>query len=408
MSKWEWKKLGEVCDSINGLWKGKKEPFIKIGVIRNTNFTKNCRLDMNPSKLEFLDVEKKQYDKRKLLFGDLIVEKSGGSEKQPVGRVVLFEEKEGEYSFSNFTSVLRIKNDDEIECHFLHLQLYKLYLDGVTKQMQSATTGIHNLDFDQFKDLSIGIPPLSEQKRIVKFLDEEFSKIETLKTNAETNLKNVKDLFKVELLKEFSTTLWEKKKLGEVYNFIDYRGVTPNKLKEGIPLITAKNVRMGYIDYSVRDFISESDYKKRQSRGIAHKGDILFTTEAPLGFSAIADLDVFSTGQRVIVFQQFKNEKNICNPFFNWCFQSIEFQRMIKENATGLTATGIKASRLKEIKIPLPPLSVQKEIVARLDKLFENVKRLEANYKQIIANCDELKKSILKKTFEGDSRSSRE
>ena len=98
MSKWEWKKLGEVCDSINGLWKGKKEPFIKVGVIRNTNFTKNCKLDLNPSKLEFLDVEKKQYDKRKLQFGDLIVEKSGGSEKQPVGRVVLFEEKEGEYS----------------------------------------------------------------------------------------------------------------------------------------------------------------------------------------------------------------------------------------------------------------------------------------------------------------------
>ena len=64
MSKWEWKKLGEVCDSINGLWKGKKEPFIKVGVIRNTNFTKNCKLDLNPSKLEFLDVEKKQYDKR--------------------------------------------------------------------------------------------------------------------------------------------------------------------------------------------------------------------------------------------------------------------------------------------------------------------------------------------------------
>ena len=63
---------------------------------------------------------------------------------------------------------------------------------------------------------------------------------------------------------------------------------------------------------------------------------------------------------------------------------------------------------LKELSIPLPPLSVQKEIVARLDKLSENVKRLEANYKKIIANCDELKKSILMKTFEGDSRSSRE
>lgn len=298
-------------------------------------------------------------------------------------------------------AIISLPPREDISLEYLHK--YFLYFDWDKASSGDVKVKGKTLNKEKLKNIDVLVPPLAEQKRIVKFLDEEFSKIDTLKTNAETNLKNVKDLFKVELLKEFSTTLWEKKKLGEVYNFIDYRGVTPNKLKEGIPLITAKNVRMGYIDYSVRDFISESDYKKRQSRGIAHKGDILFTTEAPLGFSAIADLDVFSTGQRVIVFQQFKNEKNICNPFFNWYFQSIEFQRMIKENATGLTATGIKASRLKEIKIPLPPLSVQKEIVARLDKLSENVKRLEANYKQIIANCDELKKSILKKTFEGES-----
>ena len=76
---------------------------------------------------------------------------------------------------------------------------------------------------------------------------------------------------------------WEQKKLGDTFNFIDYRGMTPNKIDNGIPLITAKNVRMGYLDYSIKDYISESDYKKRQTRGIAHKGDILFTTEAPLG-----------------------------------------------------------------------------------------------------------------------------
>ena len=63
----------------------------------------------------------------------------------------------------------------------------------------------------------------------------------------------------------------------------------------------------------------------------------------------------------------------------------------------------LHADVLEHLQIPLPPLSDQKEIVARLDKLSENVKRLEANYKQIIANCDELKKSILKKTFERES-----
>ena len=71
-----------------------------------------------------------------------------------------------------------------------------------------------------------------------------------------------------------------------------------------------------------------------------------------------------------------------------------------------LGACGLKRlskEYVESFQIPLPPLSVQKEIVARLDKLSENIKRLEANYKQIIADCDELKKTILKKTFEGES-----
>ena len=69
----------------------------------------------------------------------------------------------------------------------------------------------------------------------------------------------------------------------------------------------------------------------------------------------------------------------------------------------GANINNLKFDDLRKFEIPVPPLSVQKEIVARLDKLSENIKRLEANYKQIIADCDELKKSILKKTFEEES-----
>jgi type I restriction enzyme S subunit len=77
------------------------------------------------------------------------------------------------------------------------------------------------------------------------------------------------------------------------------------------------------------------------------------------------------------------------------------FVDSLLKNAQGVAIKNVAAVKeLKLIPFALPPLSVQKEIVVRLDKLSENVKRLEANYKQIIANCDELKKSILKKTFE--------
>ena len=74
---WEYRTLGECCEKINGLWKGKKEPFVNVGVIRNANFTKEMTLDF--SNIEYLYVEEKQFKTRKLRKGDLIVEKSGGS-----------------------------------------------------------------------------------------------------------------------------------------------------------------------------------------------------------------------------------------------------------------------------------------------------------------------------------------
>ena len=103
---WTTKKLDEVCLFSNGLWKGEKPPLVRVGVIRNTNFTKNGGLD--DSDIAYIDVEKKKYEKRKLQFGDIILEKSGGGPKQPVGRVALFDKSTGEFSFSNFTAAIRV------------------------------------------------------------------------------------------------------------------------------------------------------------------------------------------------------------------------------------------------------------------------------------------------------------
>lgn len=144
---WEYKKLGEVCDVINGLWIGKKEPFINVAVIRNTNFSKDCQLNLD--KVAFIDVEVKQFASKKLKFGDIIIEKSGGSEKQPVGRPILFNISDGNYSFSNFTSTLRIKDNTEVNSAYLHKCLYAFYLKGETIKLQSKTTGLHNLNIKE-------------------------------------------------------------------------------------------------------------------------------------------------------------------------------------------------------------------------------------------------------------------
>ena len=283
------------------------------------------------------------------------------------------------------------------------------FIHYALKSIEDKITGKDGAVFDSInknmiEDLPIPVLSLPEQQRIVDILDREFEKIDRVKSNAELNLQHAKDLFQAALAKELEPKEgWRWVRLNDLYNFIDYRGSTPTKLSEGIPLITAKNVKVGYLDYTIKDFIAEEEYHNRQSRGISHRGDILFTTEAPLGNVAIADKEVFSAGQRVITFQQYSSsEKTLNNKFYLYFFLSKRFQDELKEQATGLTAQGIKASRLKEILVPYLDIQAQQSIVSTLDELNAKCKVLQENYTKTIALCNDLKQALLRKAFNGE------
>lgn len=171
-TRWKTKTLEEVSQFSNGLWKGEKPPFVNVGVIRNTNFTKEGTLDDRD--IAYIDVEARKLEKRRLQFGDIILEKSGGGPKQPVGRVALFDKENSDFSFSNFTAALRVLDPRELDFRFLHKFLHWTYLSGITEGMQSHSTGIRNLDGDAYKAISISFPLLPEQRRIVGILDEAF------------------------------------------------------------------------------------------------------------------------------------------------------------------------------------------------------------------------------------------
>ena len=172
-SGWTITTIKELCENINGLWKGKKEPFVNVGVIRNANFTKDFQLDY--SKIEYIDVEQRAFNQRHLKNGDLIVEKSGGSDNNPVGRAILYEGKDAIYSFSNFTMVLRIVHNNLITSKFLYYTILAKYKQGVMRQMQTQTTGLHNLILEKYLAMPIFLPPLSEQKRITDKIEEIFA-----------------------------------------------------------------------------------------------------------------------------------------------------------------------------------------------------------------------------------------
>ena len=175
---WSTTTLKDLCESINGLWKGKKEPFIHVGVIRNANFTKDFKLDY--SNIEYIDVEQRTFAKRHLMNGDLIVEKSGGSDNNPVGRTILYEGESGVFSFSNFTMVLRIKHSNTILSKFLYYYILAIYQKGAMRLMQTQTTGLHNLILDKFLSMPIHIPSHSEQERIVDRIETIFTSLDMI------------------------------------------------------------------------------------------------------------------------------------------------------------------------------------------------------------------------------------
>ena len=276
--------------------------------------------------------------------------------------------------------------------------------NAFSSQFKNAMSGlIGGVSINKFKGLSIILPPLPEQQRIVSILDEAFAGIATATANAEKNLANARELFESYLQLVFSNKgeNWIESTVGETIRFIDYRGKTPQKTNHGLRLITAKNVKMGFLQHEPMEFVSPNTYESWMTRGIPQRGDILFTTEAPLANVAQLDTEdrvVFA--QRIIIMQADKTKLD--NTFLKYLLLSQPVQQRIHNKGTGATVKGIKASLLKTIEISYPKsIAEQLNIVAKLDELALETKRLEAIYQQKLNALEELKKSILNQAFSG-------
>lgn len=169
---------------------------------------------------------------------------------------------------------------------------------------------------------------------------------------------------------------WNWCALADLVLFIDYRGKTPTKTERGVRLITAKNVKKGSINFAPEEFLSEPDYHAWMTRGFPKEGDILFTTEAPMGNAAVVRIpERFALAQRVICFHPYA----AVNPnFLSLQLLAEPFQYVLNKMATGLTAKGIKAAKLMRLPIALPPLAEQHRIVSRVQELMALCDRLEA------------------------------
>jgi type I restriction enzyme S subunit len=282
-------------------------------------------------------------------------------------------------------------------------------------------TKMPRVNEEQLSELRLAVPPLPEQRAIAAFLDRETACIDALIGHKERLIALLEEKRQAVISHAVTRGLdpavplkdsgvpwlgmvpkhWRTLALRRVVTkFVDYRGATPKKVDEGTRLVTASNVRDGMIDYAVsEEFISEEDYLPWMVRGFPAIGDVLLTTEAPLGETAMVDNDKIALAQRVILFKV--NHARMTNDFLCLYFQSAAGKGELWSRATGSTAIGIKASHLKGISVLVPPLSEQQAIIHLVSRITSTVRSATRPIRDGIARLREYRTALISATVTG-------
>ena len=380
---WEIKRLGDVCNVLNGLWIGKKEPFINICVIRNTNFTKDCKLTLD--NVAYIDAEAKQFASRKLLVGDIIVEKSGGSEKQPVGRVVLFDIVGGDYSFSNFTSALRVKDGVDVIPKYLHRCLYAHYLRGETYKLQSKTTGLHNLDMKGYLRLPIPVPPIAEQERIVAELDCLSGIIEKKKQQLK-ELDNLAqsifyEMFGDPVENDKGWDIYALSKNVKVKGRVGWKGYKKEDLRDSGPIAIGGGhlTDSGGLDLSSPVFLSMEKYLESPEIMI-EVGDIILVQRGTIGKVGLiaTDIGMATINPCVLILRP----ENLNSIYLLHYFLNEAIQTHLKTLIKGVAQPMITQQQVNGLLLPMPPLYLQQDFASKIESIEKQKELISKSIKE--------------------------
>ena len=251
--------------------------------------------------------------------------------------------------------------------------------------------------------IAIPVPPLSEQKSIVDYLDSAFAKIDAMKANAEKALNEAKALFQASLKEMLEPKEgWEESELKDIVDEkcpISYGIVQQgDHVEGGIPVVRPVDLNRKYITANGLKCTTESissSYKRTILRG----DEILLGVRGTTGIIGIATEELNGCNvNRGVVPLFFKD--TICRDFIFYEMLSPAIQAVFAEKTTGATLKQINIKDLRTIVFSYPIIEIQQSIVATLDSLKSKVDRLQENYDKIFQECDALKQAILRQVFE--------
>jgi type I restriction enzyme, S subunit len=403
-SHWNITRLkNSIIGSINGIWGNEPGdendiPCIRVADFNRSNFT------IDTGNLTLRSVELKDRRNRILEHGDLLIEKSGGGDLQPVGTVVLFDH-DFDAVTSNFIARMPIRNN--FISRFLCYIYAHLYSTKVNTRSIKQTTGIQNIDQEAYLNENVCIPSKSDQCTIAAFLDRETSRIDTLIAKKQRQ---------IELLQEKRAALishvvtkgldpdvrmkdsgvewlgdvpeyWEVKKIRRVFNVIN--GSTPSSSNpeywDGeINWVTPDDLGLLENDtiYETRRKITVSGYESCGTT-LVPVGCIVLSTRAPIGHLALTGVPLCSNqGCRLLAL---RNEQNNTKYFYYLLFVA---RPELEGLGQGSTFKELSRTNLENVEISYPPIDEQGDIVRCLD---EECNKIDSLIKKIKISIEKLR-----------------
>jgi type I restriction enzyme S subunit len=410
---WEFIRLKWTTNQIaNGIWgdepNGSSDDII---CVRVADFDRTA-FKVNLNKPTLRNIPYSQRYGRLLKSGDLLIEKSGGGELQPVGTVAIYDHNNPAVC-SNFVARVEVREGYVPRfLTYLHAHLYSI---KVNTRSIKQTTGIQNLDSQSYFDEFAGVPPLETQKLIATFLDRKTAAIDTLIAKKQRLIQLLEEKCKV-LINQAVTKgsnpnvpmkdsgipwigkipeHWEVKRLKYLTTkIIDGTHFTPTYIDSGIPFLRVTDIHHNHIDWSTVKFISEIEHFELSKRCKVEKNDVLLSKNGTIGITFVVNFD-----RPVSIFVSLcllKLRKNILLPkFFASLFQTYAIEEQIAEGSKKNTVTNLHLNKICEFWIPVPPIDEQQIILDEINKAGQQIKKLIGSIELQIEKLQEYRRSLI-------------
>jgi type I restriction enzyme, S subunit len=333
----------------------------------------------------------------RLIPGDVLLSEASGSASE-VGKPAIWQGEIDDCCFQNTLLRVRTKSPDP---RYL-LWVFKWLAVSGQFARDSRGVGIHHLGTKALSEWQIPVAPKVEQKRIVAAIEEQLSQLDAGIAALKRSLRNLQRMRDAlfELTVPGGSENWESVTIQDSVRVVDYRGRTPPFSAVGVPHLRSFNVKDGRINWDGCTWVSKDTYDKYMSRGLPSPGDLLFTTEAPMGEVALAPEKKFCMAQRMMLLKP--DPAKWLPEYLMYHLRSPWFRERLRLNATGTTVRGISSRNFRPLRLYLPPLRSQAELASRIREHLSAIQHLEQELKTVSERSRQLYGAILKAAFEGN------